>query len=73
MTFLFLFCFLIAAPQSLPEQAAVPLLWHSTCSIFRFWSYLTEEILEKSLNLALIVVFNFIFCIVCTLCVCYNT
>ena len=31
------------------------------------------EILEKSLNLALIVVFNFIFCIVCTLCVCYNT
>ena len=47
MTFLFLFCFLIAAPQSLPEQAAVPLLWHSTCSIFRFWSYLTEEIFKK--------------------------
>ena len=54
MTFLFLFCFLIAAPQSLPEQAAVPLLWHSTYSIFRFWFYLIEEILEKSLNLALI-------------------
>jgi hypothetical protein len=54
MTFLFYFSFIIATPQSLPEQAAVPLLWHSTCSIFRFWFYLTEEILEKSLNLALI-------------------
>ena len=73
MTFLFYFSFIIAAPQSLPEQAAVSLLWHSTCSILRFWFYLTEEILEKSLNLALIVVFHFIFCIVCTLCVCYNT
>lgn len=43
----------------MPEQAAVPLLWHSTCSILRFWFYLTEEILEKSLNLALIVAFHF--------------
>jgi len=62
MTFLFYFSFIIATPQSLPEQAAVPLLWHSTCSIFRFWFYLIEEILEKSLNLALIVAFHFLHC-----------